>query len=286
MVSAITSSSYTITIPAATDAVGVAGYEYSLNGGAYIGMGLTANIAGRASGSTDTVAARAFDAAGNRSTPALTASVTLLSLVPVPITGALSGERMSVRTMYRLNPPTPLAVTVAEAKFAARLDGSHWDAPVAGMIAAAQQVAEHETGLRLTQQVWRHELDAWPAAGDLLPELRPSAVAVSYWTGSTWDTLDPASYAWASAGSAGWETALAPVIGGGWPALGAVALGPRVRIDVTSGAADASSVPSTAAQFIKALVALLVADPTLTAEDAMESHKYLRHILNPVRLYR
>jgi uncharacterized phiE125 gp8 family phage protein len=188
--------------------------------------------------------------------------------------------------MYLLTPSTVPAVTVADAKFAARLDGSHWDTPVAAMIAAAQQVAEHETGLRLMQQVWRYELEDWPAADDLLPELRPSAVAVSYWTGSNWAVLNTNAYVWTPAGPTGAHIALAPVLGGSWPALGTVALGPRVRVDVTSGAADASAVPPAAAQFIKALVALLVADPTLTAEDAMESHKYLRHILNPVRLYR
>ena len=188
--------------------------------------------------------------------------------------------------MYPLTPSTIPAVTVADAKFAARLDGSHWDAPVAAMVAAAQQVAEHETGLRLMQQVWRHELDDWPAADDLLPELRPSAVAVSYWTGSAWVVLSTAAYVWSPAGDTGAHIALAPMLGGSWPALGAVALGPRVRIDVTSGATTVADVPPTAAQFIKVLVALLVADPTLTAEDAMESHKYLRHILDPVRLYR
>jgi uncharacterized phiE125 gp8 family phage protein len=188
--------------------------------------------------------------------------------------------------MYLLTAPTLAAVTVTDAKFAARLDGSHWDTPITGMIAAATQVAEHETGLRLMNQVWRHELEDWPAADDLLPELRPSAVAVSYWTGTAWAVLNVANYVWTPAGPTGAHIALAPVLGGSWPALGAVALGPRVRVDVTSGATTAADVPPAAAQFIKALVALLVADPTLTAEDAMESHKYLRHILNPVRLYR
>ncbi len=78
-VTALTFTSYIITLPAAADDVAVAGYEYSLNGGAYIGMGLslTAYISGRTSGATDVVQARSFDTAGNRSTPAMSISVTL-----------------------------------------------------------------------------------------------------------------------------------------------------------------------------------------------------------------
>ncbi len=82
-ISAVTAIGYTITIPAASDNLAVAGYEYSLNGGVYVSMGLslTANITGRTPGSTDTVTARAFDTAGNRSTPALSGTVTL-SIAP------------------------------------------------------------------------------------------------------------------------------------------------------------------------------------------------------------
>ncbi|MEY5100388.1 MAG: hypothetical protein RJA36_3107, partial [Pseudomonadota bacterium] len=39
--------------------------------------------------------------------------------------------------MYLLTAPTLEPVTVSDAKFAARVDGSHWDVPIAGMIAAA-----------------------------------------------------------------------------------------------------------------------------------------------------
>lgn len=188
--------------------------------------------------------------------------------------------------MYLLTAPTLEPVTVSDAKFAARVDGSHWDVPIAGMIAAARQVAEHETGQRLMLQTWRHELEDWPAADDLLPELRPSAVAVSYWSaGSAWASLAAEAYVWAPAGPALWSIALAPAIGTSWPALGDVAIGPRVRIDVTSGSAGLTAPPA-AVQFIKALVALMVADPTLTAQDVLAANAYLRHMLDPIRIYR
>lgn len=187
---------------------------------------------------------------------------------------------------YLLTAPTAEPVSVADAKFAARADGAHWDSPIAGMIAAARQVAEHETGQRLMAQTWRHELADWPTTDDLLPELRPSAVAVAYWTGSAWSTLSSPAFVWAPAGVSGWHIALAPAINTAWPTLGDVALGPRVRVDVTSGAADAAQVHPAATQFIRALVALMVTDPTLTAEAALAAHQYLRHMLDPIRLYR
>jgi uncharacterized phiE125 gp8 family phage protein len=190
---------------------------------------------------------------------------------------------------YQLTAPAAEPVSVADAKTAARLTGSHWDGIVAASIATARAVAEHETGRRLVSQVWRHELTDWPASTDLLPEHAPTAVAIAYWNGSTWATLAGESYVWSPMGPGRAFIALAPVLDGSWPALGTVALGPRVRVDVTSGAADAAAAAAAypeACTFIKALVAVMVQDPTLTAGEHLAQHKYLRHVLDPLRLYR
>jgi len=80
-VSGITSSGFTLACDVATDAVGVAGYEYSIDGGT--SYSLIANaarsvvVSGRPAGTAHPVRMRAFDAAGNRATP-LSASVTTL----------------------------------------------------------------------------------------------------------------------------------------------------------------------------------------------------------------
>ena len=74
-----TSTGYTLTWPAGSDNVAVTGYEYSLDGGStYTSAGnvLTKAITGRTPGTTDQVRVRAFDAAGNRSSP-LSVAVTL-----------------------------------------------------------------------------------------------------------------------------------------------------------------------------------------------------------------
>lgn len=187
---------------------------------------------------------------------------------------------------YLLTAPTAEPVTVDDAKLAARLDGAHWDAIVGPNIEAARVVAEHETGRRLMTQTWRYELEDWPTADELIPELAPTAVVINYWTGSAWLQLGTPSFVWQPAGTGRASIALAPAFGTSWPALGSVALGPRVQVDVTTGAANASGVPAPAKSFIKALNAVMVGDPTLSAADAAGQHRYLARILDPIRLYR
>ena len=72
-----TSSTQVISWPSGSDDIGVAGYEYSV-GGSYISMGnvLTYTITGLTASTAYTVSVRAYDAAGNRSTPAITNTFT------------------------------------------------------------------------------------------------------------------------------------------------------------------------------------------------------------------
>ena len=79
-ISSKTTTSYTATWPSGSDNVAVTGYEYRLNAGSWVDVGnvLTTNINARTLGSTDTFEVRAYDTAGNKSTPSLSVSVTLL----------------------------------------------------------------------------------------------------------------------------------------------------------------------------------------------------------------
>lgn len=106
--SAITSTTYTVSGWGATDNVAVTGYEISYNGGtsfADIGLVTTYNVTGRTPSATDAVRIRAYDAAGNRSTP-LSASVTLSAgsgdtTSPV-MTGSISASAVA-STSYTIN---------------------------------------------------------------------------------------------------------------------------------------------------------------------------------------
>lgn len=79
----VTQTSCTASWPAGSDNVAVTGYEYQIGGtaGAWTDAGnnLSAAITGRTAGATETVYVRAYDAAGNRSTPPIAGTVTLLS---------------------------------------------------------------------------------------------------------------------------------------------------------------------------------------------------------------
>lgn len=77
----ITQTGYTAAWPAATDAAGVVGYEFSRNGGtsyADLSNVLTTTVTNATAGSTEQLRVRAYDAAGNRATP-LQANVTMLT---------------------------------------------------------------------------------------------------------------------------------------------------------------------------------------------------------------
>ena len=84
-VSAITTSGATLSCSAATDAVGVAGYEYSINGGTsytvIANAARSVTVSGRPASTAHAVRMRAFDAAGNRAAP-LSASFTTLAEQP------------------------------------------------------------------------------------------------------------------------------------------------------------------------------------------------------------
>ena len=183
--------------------------------------------------------------------------------------------------MHLLTAPTIEPVTLAEAKLAARVDGLEWDAIITAAIAAARQVAEQETGLRFLTQTWRIERADWPSSADIFPVYRPTAVAVSYWNGSSRTTLTNATQvAW---GIVLGGFSMVPPLAGAFPAPADVAVGPRVRIDVTSGDAAAVTVPECAKTFIKALVTVMLHDPALAATDA--ANPLLRSLLDPLRTY-
>lgn len=86
-ISSKTTTGYTATWPSGSDNVAVTGYEYRLNSGSWVDVGnvLTTNISGRTPGSTDTFEVRAYDAAANKSTPALSVNVTLyIGTITIP----------------------------------------------------------------------------------------------------------------------------------------------------------------------------------------------------------
>lgn len=89
-VSAVTSSGFTLAVDAATDDVGVTGYEYSIDGGTTYttipNAARTVTVTGRAASTSHAVRMRAFDAAGNKATPlSATATTTASADTTAPV---------------------------------------------------------------------------------------------------------------------------------------------------------------------------------------------------------
>lgn len=70
-------------------------------------------------------------------------------------------------TLFRTEPPGAEPVTLSEAKAHLRLGTSSEDALVGGLVKAAREDVERQTGLALIEQGWRLVLDGWPE-GDVV----------------------------------------------------------------------------------------------------------------------
>lgn len=110
----ITQTSYTANWPAGSDNVAVTGYEYQIDSGAWtdVGNNLSVAITGRTAGMTETVYVRAYDAAGLRSTPAISGSVTLES---IPAAGINVTEPLKNNTGTVLASQSGVRVAVLQA---------------------------------------------------------------------------------------------------------------------------------------------------------------------------
>lgn len=89
-ISAITADSFTISWPPANDNVGIARYEYSIDDGAYVSVGLlrTVTPGGLAQSTSYQVKVRAVDTSGNVAEQPLTATATTTAKPPVQAPGA------------------------------------------------------------------------------------------------------------------------------------------------------------------------------------------------------
>lgn len=182
-------------------------------------------------------------------------------------------------------------VTLAEIKSAARLgddEATELASSITGAIAAARGHAEHLTGRCYRPQVLRAEWLDWPAAGDAdaaLPVYQATACVVSYWTGSTWATLSDSAYVFVPGGIGDNGTILAPALGTDWPALGDVAAGPRVRVNLTAGPATPASVPECVKLYLKAQVVAWIDNPGALIAANLQPNPYLERLLDPERLW-
>lgn len=181
-------------------------------------------------------------------------------------------------TYTTVTPATVEPVTLAECKLALHIDDATSDADLQMLIQAARELAEHDTGSYLAQQVVRLSLTDWPGPAEAIPVRGPvTATAITYWNGSAWTAVD-AGQAITYLDGTRWH--VAPL--NSWPTL-ADRPGPRARLDLTVGYAPAL-VPACAKRFILAHVAAWVANVE-AAGQKLEINPLHAGLLDPLRTY-
>ena len=182
-----------------------------------------------------------------------------------------------------LTPPETEPLDLATVKLWARIDGDAFDALLPGMISAARQVAEANTGSKLITQTWRVELDSFACLTGQRIDLFPvQAVSVSAWNGSAFAAVAGARYRRDDFGI----QLLAPG-GSPWPAVPTGASSAPVRIDVTCGYGDAAEdVPNAIRQYMAAHVAYWIRQPEAgTARWADVKSPFLDALLDPFKTW-
>lgn len=176
-------------------------------------------------------------------------------------------------------------VSLSEAKAAANIDPTitAFDSKVIGIITAARQMAEHETGRDYVRKTKRYSFTEWPAVDHVMHVFEPTAVAITWWNGTAWVALDASAYGYFEQGLG---TGIAPALDTTWPVLGRVVGGPRVRVDITSGSeTPRANTPECVKLYIKALVAHWVDNPSAASDRSTTEVPFLGRLLDPERLW-
>lgn len=157
-----------------------------------------------------------------------------------------------------ITPPVAMAVSLADARTAARADGTGHDAELQMIVGAITEEAEHITGRAFIEQTWRVTLDSFPDAIKLPMPPVASVVSVKYMDADGIEqTLDPADYYVDKVTEPGY---IVPASGRAWPQT--LAHVNAVTVEVICGyGADDSAVPSSIKGYILAKVAEHFAQP-------------------------
>ena len=157
----------------------------------------------------------------------------------------------------RITPPTGLALSLAEAQLAARVDvdeqgKSSLDADIEAAIRTYTSEAEGETNRAIMEQTWGIMLDRFPAVIELTRSPLLEVVHVKYRdTDGELQTLDPQDCFVAKLGQ---PARLMPAPGLSWPATAVRA--DAVEIEIRCGyGADDTAVPDSIKGFLRARIA-------------------------------
>lgn len=180
-------------------------------------------------------------------------------------------------------PPSEEPVSLADAKTQCSIDGEEFDTLLAGIIGAARESAEHETGRALCTQTRELVLDAFPPAFVLRGAPIQSLVSVKYLDRDGIErTLDPQDTLLDKDSEPGYLT---PAYGKAWPDTYPVPNAVRVRY--VCGYGGAAAVPNAIKIWmLLAIDTLFENRGTLVAgQVASLPDRFWHRFLDPYRLY-
>lgn len=180
--------------------------------------------------------------------------------------------------------PTSGAITLAEAKLHLRVTHSAEDNLINGLIIAASELCQNETGILIMPQVWEKTLDNFPDAIELPVAPVNSIVTIKYIdTAGVEQTLSGASYTLDNASNtrSAW---LVPASGYSWPSTYSGINGVKVRFN--AGYADAASTPQALKQWMLLQIGHWFAnrESVIVGATAIKSD-YTDNLIKPYRLY-
>lgn len=184
-------------------------------------------------------------------------------------------------TFKLIQAPAIEPVTLAEAKLAARVDGTEFDALIPGLITTARRHAEQILDRSIITQTWELVLDEFPEAEIELgwPKVQ-GIVSLSYVdTAGTPVNLPGSAYVLDADNLPGW---VLPSAGTHWPATYDTINAVRVRFLAGYGE-DGASVPEEVKTWIKAHVALWLRQVEAASDRKLEPVPYLDNLLDRER---
>jgi uncharacterized phiE125 gp8 family phage protein len=183
-------------------------------------------------------------------------------------------------TTRLITPPATLALSLADAKDALKIDTSDQDAQVESWVAGITAHAEHLTGRALVTQSWRVTLDAFPDAIELAHPPIIAVLSVKFIdTDGAQRTLDPQDYVLDKESEPGY---LVPARGKSWPATADQIN--ALQVEYTCGYGVASDVPKSIRLYLIAKLREQY-DPAIKAEKGTVQSSFLDRLLDRETVY-
>ncbi|HLO63163.1 MAG TPA: head-tail connector protein [Azonexus sp.] len=179
--------------------------------------------------------------------------------------------------------PSEEPVSLGEAKYHCRVDGTDDDLLIGALIAAARELAEHETGRALCTQTRELVLDVFPEAFVLRGAPVQSLTSVTYLdVAGVERTLNPADTLLDKDNEPGY---LVPAYGKGWPDTFPVPNAVRVRYVCGYGAAAA--VPVAIKQWMLLAIGAMYANRESIGNNLQAAlpDRFWHRLLDPYRIY-